>query len=155
MSLSDNIVQQKIIVKSLKTEKEFQVVSKSGVKYYANDFIMIVSDFMPVVKLDDNPSFYLGMKVSKKFSKKAVDRNKVKRRIRHIARDFDKSFGLSLCNKAIVVIPRKNFLNEEFAKLQQDFISLFKKSIFVSNIKDDGDKKFQNSTKNKMKKKWV
>ena len=52
--------------------------------------------------------------MSKKISKKAVVRNKIKRRIRHLAKEFLKS-GL------FVIVANNDISETEFEKLKDDF----------------------------------
>ena len=67
-----------------------------------------------------NPTM-LGMKVSRKFSKKAVVRNKAKRRIRHLTQLLVKNSDINTDNKSIIVIPKRGFENYDFSKLTADF----------------------------------
>ncbi|GAB4163860.1 MAG: hypothetical protein Tsb006_3220 [Rickettsiaceae bacterium] len=71
------------------------------------------------------------MKVSRRFSKKAVVRNKVKRRIRHIVTMLAKDLEINLVGKSIIIIPKKGFDKTNFAKLFADF----KRSIVKANLK--------------------
>jgi len=52
--------------------------------------------------------------VSKKISKKAVIRNKIKRRIRHLSRE-------NLKEGKFVIVVKKNIADVEFKKLENDF----------------------------------
>jgi len=52
--------------------------------------------------------------VSKKISKKAVIRNKIKRRIRHLSRE-------NLKEGKFVIVIKKNISDVEFKKLENDF----------------------------------
>lgn len=67
----------------------------------------------------------LGMKVSRKFSKKAVIRNKAKRRIRHLVQLLVKTYGSNTNNTSIIIIPKKGFENTDFAELLKDFFKAF------------------------------
>jgi len=58
--------------------------------------------------------------VSKKISKKAVIRNKIKRRIRHISRE-------NLKEGKFVIVVKKNIADLEFKKLENDFKKIVSK----------------------------
>ena len=73
-----------------------------------------------------NPTI-LGMKVSRKFSKKAVIRNKAKRRIRHSTQLLVKNPDINTDNTSIIVIPKRGFENYNFSKLSNDFFRAFSK----------------------------
>jgi len=52
--------------------------------------------------------------VSKKISKKAVVRNKIKRRLRHICRENLKSGNF-------IIVVKRDISNEDFKKLENEF----------------------------------
>jgi len=58
--------------------------------------------------------------VSKKISKKAVIRNKIKRRIRHLSRE-------NLKEGKFVIVVKKNIADLEFKKLENDFKKIVSK----------------------------
>jgi len=59
--------------------------------------------------------------VSKKISKKAVIRNKIKRRIRHLCREL-------LNNGKYVIVVKKDISNIEFEALKNDFKKIINKT---------------------------
>ena len=73
------------------------------------------------------------MKVSKKLSKKAYIRNKIKRRIRHLMRIMLKEPDLNLSKVAIIFMPYKNFDLVEFAKLSFEFKKVLQRTIRKNN----------------------
>ncbi len=113
---------------SLKNQKEFDSVNKYGSKIHGSCFILIVSTKILHTEIvsASNPTI-LGMKVSRKFSKKAVIRNKAKRRIRHLTQLLVKNPDINTDNKSIIVIPKRGFENYNFSKLSSDFFREFSK----------------------------
>ncbi len=111
-----------LIVNSLKNQKEFDLVNHKGTKYYSDYFILVISPTPPQL-LCQNPdtldnTLYYGIKVGRKYSKKAVIRNKVKRRVRHLVRilSVNKNQGVGA-----IIIPRKDFHTANFLELQTQF----------------------------------
>ena len=113
---------------SLKSQKEFDRVNERGSKIHGSCFILIVSTktLQTEIVSASNPTI-LGMKVSRKFSKKAVIRNKAKRRIRHLTQLLVKNPDINTDNKSIIVIPKQGFENYNFSKLSNDFFRAFSK----------------------------
>lgn len=110
---------------SLRNQKEFNLVNKLGVKKHSCGLILVLApNFSRIVTHSPNPTF-LGMKVSRKFSKKAVIRNKVKRRIRHLVRNILRDESVKTCNTAFIIIPKKGFDQLSFKKINKDFRNTF------------------------------
>jgi ribonuclease P protein component len=104
-------------VHSLKNQKEFDLVNKHGIKLHSPYFIIIYAkDFLSIQTTDTNPTF-LGLKVGRKFSKKAVIRNKVKRITRHLIRNLVNNQKSDTNNTAFIIIPKQLFLSTNFSKL--------------------------------------
>lgn len=125
-----------LIVNSLKNQKEFDLVNHKGTKYYCDYFILVISPTPPQL-LSQNPSIlnntlYYGIKVGRKYSKKAVVRNKVKRRVRHLVRilSANKTDGF-----AMIIIPRKDFHVANFLSLQTEFEKFHSKYQKITSIK--------------------
>ena len=112
---------------SLKNQKEFDRVNKHGSKIHGSCFILVVSRKILHEELATSNATMLGMKVSRKFSKKAVVRNKAKRRIRHLTQLLVKNPDINTDNKSIIVIPKRGFENYNFSKLSYDFFRAFAK----------------------------
>ncbi|XVN42112.1 MAG: ribonuclease P protein component [Candidatus Rickettsia vulgarisii] len=87
-----------MLITSLKNQKEFNLINKSGKKFYSPYFLVVIAKDSPKVitylnnkreasvpanQKSDNNMFHFGMKVGKKLGN-AVVRNKIKRRIRHL-----------------------------------------------------------------------
>lgn len=105
---------------SLKNQKEFAIVNRCGRKIFTPYGIIILASNVHLQNNTDD-LFAFGMKVSKKISKKAVIRNKIKRRIRHLIRLIANAQDVNLRSKAVIIIPKKNFDNVDFAELQKTF----------------------------------
>ena len=114
---------------SLKNQKEFNYVNKIGTKLHGSFFIIIVSSSLPRSVSSENSTLAFGMKVSRKFSKKANIRNKSKRRIRHLVRLLTKEPMVNVENRSIIIIPKMGFDKSDFADLYLNFKKMFQKSI--------------------------
>jgi ribonuclease P protein component len=114
---------------SLKNQKEFDLVNKHGLKSYGSCFLLVVSKQCRFLPHFTDTSFFLGMKVSRKLSKKAVIRNKIKRRIRHLATNLLNTYSQKTNGVGIIVVPREGFELANFAHLQSDFTKAFFKNI--------------------------
>lgn len=71
-----------------------------------------------------NNDLLLGLKISKKFSKKAVVRNKARRRIKHIVRILEQDQLIDIQRKGAIVIPKIGLENANFLNIKDDFISV-------------------------------
>lgn len=107
-------------VLSLKNPKEFDLVNKHGTKRYGAYFIAIIAKNFTEIPKDSEEGILLGMKVSKKFSKKAVVRNKIKRRIRHLVRLLAKDPEIDTHDTALIIIPKRSSETVTFQKLSND-----------------------------------
>ncbi len=105
---------------SLKNQKQFNLVNKRGKKISTRYFIIIFVKKFKLPKINDSEAIFFGMKVSKKLSKKAVVRNKIKRRIRHLMQLMTKDKNLDMNQTALIFIPYKNFEKITFSRLSYD-----------------------------------
>lgn len=105
---------------SLRNQKEFDFVNKSGIKINSRFFIIIFSDKVPIKAVTDQ-ALFAGFKVSKRFSKKAVVRNKTKRRIRHMIHLSIAQYATELTRKSIIIIPKISFMKALFKDAYLDF----------------------------------
>jgi len=101
----------------LKKKKEFERVFKKG-KAKKKDFL-----FIKFVKNDQNATRF-GFVVSKKISKKAVVRNKVKRRLREAAREM-----LSEIKPGydVVIVAQKGIEKQDFFQIKNQLKQLLRK----------------------------
>lgn len=118
---------------SLRNQKKFDLVNLHGKKVSSPYFMVVIAQNFSLIQTDSQNPTFLGMKVSKKISKKAYIRNKIKRRIRHLMRLMLKEYDLNLSKVAIIFIPYKNFDLVEFAKLSFEFKSVLQKTIKKKN----------------------
>lgn len=93
----------------------------------------VIDQNFGLIQTDRKNSVFLGMKVSKKLSKKAYIRNKIKRRIRHLMRIMLKEPDLNFSKVAIIFIPYKHFDLIEFAKLSFEFKRVLQRTISKNN----------------------
>ncbi len=95
-------------------KKEFEAVFKKG-KTKAGKLV-----FLKILKNNlDNNRF--GIIVSKKISKKAVIRNKIKRRLREIIKQAHIKSGFD-----IVIITKPEIIDKNYQEIKNDFENLFK-----------------------------
>ncbi|WP_420835238.1 ribonuclease P protein component [Nautilia profundicola] len=87
------------------------MVFKKGKKFNTEFFLIF---YFPLTELKVSPV------VSKKISKKAVIRNKIKRRIRSLAYDVLEKGGYA-------IVAKKDISEYEFAKLKKDFQKIINK----------------------------
>lgn len=120
---------------SLKNQKEFDFVNKHGSKKHGPCFIIVLSKnitSLPIQPKSENITF-LGLKISRKFSKKAVVRNKARRRIKHLINLLLQEQVVSLDQKAIIVIPKIGLEKVKFSILKKDFEKTILQIIQTSN----------------------
>jgi len=110
---------------SLKNQKEFDLVNKQGSKQHGSSLILVLSKTFHNTKPVDEDTTYFGIKISRKYSKKAVIRNKAKRRVKHLMRMMIANPDLDTQNKAMIIVPKKNLHKENFARLTADFCCAF------------------------------
>lgn len=111
---------------SLKNQKEFEFVNKNGIKLHGLYYILIVSQNSP--NNSSHADFTkLGMKVSRKYSKKSVIRNKAKRRIRHLITLLYQDVAVNTAGKSLVIIPKLGFDKFNFASIHSNLKANFLK----------------------------
>lgn len=95
-------------------KKEFEAVFRKG-KTKAGKLV-----FLKILKNNqDNNRF--GVVVSKKISKKAVNRNKIKRRLREIIRQAHIKPGLN-----IIIIAKPEIIDKNYQDIKNELEDLFK-----------------------------
>lgn len=105
----------------IKKRKEFLEIQQSGKKLYAKHFLV-------VCKINPDNKRRLGITVSRKISKKAVCRNKVKRRAREIFRLHQEKMTKGI---DIVVIARKGSELCSFAQMRKEILGSLKHGGFL------------------------
>ena len=108
---------------SLKSSREFDSVTRCSTKKNGRYFLVLSASNLKGNSASSGDVF-LGMKVSRKFSKKAVIRNKTKRRIRHLLQNLVNNESLEMKKNTFIVIPKKTIHSASFADLSKDFASL-------------------------------
>lgn len=96
---------------SLKKKKDFNKAYKG--KTIAGKLI-----FLKAQKNNLDVSRF-GFVVSSKISKKAVIRNKIKRRLREVVKDFKKGFD-------IIIIVKPEIINKTYQEIKSDFKNVIK-----------------------------
>jgi ribonuclease P protein component len=112
-----------LVISSLKNQRHFDLVNKQGKKLHSPYFTLIIANNISQADLELSQvilkkpiAIALGMKVSKKLGK-AVIRNKIKRRIRHLVRIISKDLAITNSTLGMIIIPKKNFDKLEFSVL--------------------------------------
>ena len=111
----------------LKKRSDFLCVQRSGKKWVSKGIIVEISD-------NDNLGIRYGLTVSKKVSKLAVIRNRIKRRLKAVANDVLPAYINH--NLDIVLIGRQTSEDRDYEDLQNDLRWCLKKL----GIKSDDQK---------------
>lgn len=106
----------------LKVNLTFDEVKKEGKMYQSENFGILVRD-----RKDKNPTKF-GIIVSTKISKKAVDRNRIKRMLR---KAIKKSLDSVCVGKDVVVLARKGLLNVKKSDLETEFSKNLKQAKLI------------------------
>jgi len=102
----------------LKKKKEFEKIYKQG-KIIIGDFL-----FLKIIKNNLNTNHF-GWVVSLKVSKKAVARNRIRRRLKEISRENSKDIKPGF---NILIIAKPNIINKEFQEIKKELEELFQKA---------------------------
>ena len=100
----------------LTKKNDFERVYKKGRGLKADSL------FLKILENDKN-FVRIGIVVSKKVSKKAVQRNKIKRRIREVLRKIDFKPGFD-----IILVAYPNIKDKKFDQIEEEVNYLFKKT---------------------------
>lgn len=112
-SLSKNFSQKLL---SLKNQREFDAVNKTGKKFVGKFVIAVISQkFSNDTDAFSTQRTYLGLKVGRKFGN-AVTRNKFKRRIRAIIYNISKTYSGNI----FIIIPKLHASKTDYKNLEQD-----------------------------------
>lgn len=106
------------------TERSQFLSAQANGKRYSGRFVVIYVDFT-----NQSGRGRIGLTVSKKVSHRAVNRNLIRRRLRHIGRVYQ-----TLISKPadIVLIAKPQAINAEFSALVEDVTKLYKKAGLLS-----------------------
>ena len=111
--------QRAVALHSLKGEKEFRRVRRLGVSLRGPLFSLKVTDYRPRHGQPWRPAAQIGIVVPKKVLKHAVDRNRVRRRVREALRTLPESaFAQPLPACRGILFPTEAVLHVPFAELQ-------------------------------------
>jgi len=107
----------------IKKKKDFDLVLKNGIKIAGRFFTLLFKANSPE---SSNCSF--GFIVKKSIAKKAVTRNKIKRRLKEIFR----SLIPHLKNGNYIIIPNQEAVNTTFQQLKSDILNTLKKEKIIN-----------------------
>ncbi|MCC8369316.1 MAG: ribonuclease P protein component [Rickettsia endosymbiont of Oxypoda opaca] len=113
-----------MFVTSLKNQEEFELVNKRGKKLHGKYFILVIAKNFSNILHNCQNTIFLGIKVSKKLDKRAVIRNKIKRRIKHLTRLIINNPKFKITNLGMIIIPRKGFDKVDFSILTHELNKL-------------------------------
>ncbi len=106
-----------MLIKRLKKSQDFKEIQKQGTRWSAPAFTIYAQSNCCHV---DEGEAIVGFTVSKKaVSKLAVDRNRAKRRIRELTKLLKHAVRSQV---GYVIVAKRNALEEDFEKMQQDFL---------------------------------
>ena len=105
---------------ALSKNEEFKALLKK--KKISNQYVTI---FYGILKNKNNKKFNISF-VTKRNIGNAVERNKIKRRLRNIMNDAYKKISINL-NYSYLVIAKSTMLNNEFKKIKETLFLEFKK----------------------------
>jgi ribonuclease P protein component len=108
-------------VESLKKNKEFRRVYENGNSYATRNLVIYV------LKAKNSYNRY-GFSVSKRIGN-AVTRNKLKRRLREIIREFEKKELFQA--QDVIFIARKPVVNLDYQRLKKEVMKLYQKARLV------------------------
>ncbi len=103
---------------TIKSRQDFLNVQKSSIKWISNHLIVQVLD-------NEHKSVRFGLTVSRKTAANAVDRNKIKRRLREIIRKIMKNDDFPADyfeHKDIVIVARPKACNAVFQEIEKDLL---------------------------------
>ena len=103
---------------SLKKEEDFAELARRGKRF-------VFSDLVFYTLVSENEKSKIGVAVGKKVSKKAVQRNLVKRRIRVLIRE-NEDF-LTKHPRKILIVAQKEAVSKTFDELRMQFAEFLKK----------------------------
>lgn len=106
----------------LKKRQEFQDIQLSGQSWVSSSIIVQLRQH-PQDRVDQTTR--VGFTVSKKTSKKAVERNRIKRRLRALAQEVLPAHGPK--NTDFVLIGRRETLDVPYDRLKKDFLWCLKR----------------------------
>lgn len=109
----------------LTKKKDFQAIFEKG-KFINNKFL-----YFKIIKNNEKNSRF-GILVSKKVAKKAVDRNKIKRRIREIIK---KNIPFIRKEIDLIVIAKKEINRKKFIQIEEDISQALIKNKLISQSK--------------------
>lgn len=102
----------------LKNKKEFKEVFKKG-KGFEKDFL-----FLKIKKINSDKSKF-GFIVSRKINKKAVARNKIKRRLREVVKGQISKIKPGI---NVVMVVKKDIKEKEFSEIKKTVTRLLKEA---------------------------
>lgn len=109
-------------MQSLKKNKDFNKVYNNGKSYATRNLVLYL------LAVPENKANRYGLSVSKRIGN-AVVRNKLKRRLREIIREFEKKYDFKFYN--IIFIARNPVVDLSYQQLKKDVKKLYKKAALI------------------------
>ena len=112
-------------IKSFKNQHDFNAINSNGKRFHSSAFLVVLSVALPPsAALSESAgsvamqnTLWYGIKVGKKFSKKAVLRNKARRKIKHMLHEIMRQKNICKDIKSILIVPKQNFHQIKFADM--------------------------------------
>ncbi|MDR3152016.1 MAG: ribonuclease P protein component [Bifidobacteriaceae bacterium] len=122
------------MIQTIKKKKSFQQIYKSGRRYFSKNLLAIYANYEDInYETKENKEKDILQKgilekaysiiVSKKISNKAVERNKIKRRIKEIIKLNVDEFPE---RKIILFFPKLSTVNMKFSELQNEIFHIYR-----------------------------
>lgn len=128
----------------MRSEREFRQVKNKGVSYRHELFSLKLSEYRPRYQQPWQPSTVVGIVVPKKVLKKAVDRNRARRRLREALRCLP---NLPACR--VVFYPTPAILQVPFVELQEALAKALSSSQAKLRHKPNRPSKSRHNQRNK------
>ncbi len=109
-------------MESLKKNKEFNKVYNNGKSYATRNLVL----YLLSAPRNDNNRY--GLSVSKRIGN-AVVRNKLKRRLREIIREFEKKYNFKSYD--IIIIARNPVVDLNYRQIKRDIKKLYKRADLI------------------------
>lgn len=109
----------------LKNKKAFDATYKN--RYVVSDSMLTL--YAGKLKKNNDSVTHFGFVVSKKYHKRAVKRNRIKRLLRECVRLAIKDNKLAVCDKymSLILIPKEKTIECKLCDVQQSFFNLIKR----------------------------
>lgn len=127
----DKLTESNLKILNIKDTNDFKRLSKSKYKFFGKYLIILCQptdikhDFNPLNGLNAKHYARIGYTISKKISKLATRRNKIKRRLRQLCKIISKNHYVT--NFDYNIIAKSQIINTDFTDIKKDLEFCLKK----------------------------